>query len=75
MNEPEVQPPAPLPRCPYCSTDLEMPALFNWSFSSGPLTQLVLCVYCSNLECRKILGTQVVMAANAGEEPRISRPH
>lgn len=77
MNtEPEIEAPSPLPRCPHCGTELEMPALYNWSFNSGPLTQLVLSVYCSNLECRKILGTQVVMAANqSAEAPRIQRPH
>lgn len=71
----EVESPMPLPRCPHCSHDIEMPALYNWTAQHGQLTQIILTVYCTNLECRKILGTQIMMAAEQPAEPRIQRPH
>lgn len=76
MDEPptEIQEPLPLPRCPHCGTELENPALYNWQFNSPPLTQIILAVYCSNLECRKIIGSQIMMASAQPEEPRVMRP-
>ena len=77
MNDPtqEVQAPIPLPCCPHCGQDLEAPALYNWTVNHGPLTQIILSVYCPNIDCRKVIGTQVLMAAEQPAEPRIQRPH
>jgi hypothetical protein len=46
----------PFPRCPYCSAELPGVALYNWQHTAGA----ILCVYCPDPQCHKVLHLQVV---------------
>jgi hypothetical protein len=59
-----------IPRCPHCSAELPAVSLFNWQ--CGPW--IILCVYCSNPECRKTLTYQIVPVGLAAEESKIHQP-
>jgi hypothetical protein len=46
----------PFPRCPHCSAELPGVALYNWQHAAGA----ILCVYCPDPGCHKVLHLEVV---------------
>jgi hypothetical protein len=61
------------PRCPYCATDLNEVCTFQWTKQVQMGLGLMLCMYCPNMECHKIIGTQILLVPHA--EERIVGPH
>jgi hypothetical protein len=51
--------PIPLPCCPHCGKDIELPALYNWQAEAA--AQIILAAYCPNIDCRKILHLQILI--------------
>lgn len=66
----------PPPRCPYCAQDLLEVGAYQWSKQVSVGIAITLCIYCPNLECRKVLGTNTLVVPHAVEDPsRIVPPH
>lgn len=68
--ETNVQP----PRCPHCSTDLIGMCTYQWTTQVAIGMGIMLAMYCPNTDCRKILGTQILIVPHV-EDPSIVRPH
>lgn len=62
------------PRCPYCSHDLAEVSCYSWSMQVAIGLSMMLCMFCPNQECRKIIGTQILIIPHAQEESAIARP-
>jgi hypothetical protein len=78
MSTPNKYSPAtnvPPPRCPYCSTDLPMVGTYQWTTQISVGLGVLLCIFCPNAECRKIIGTQILVIPHAAEEHSIVGPH
>lgn len=69
MSTSEGIPSIPLPRCPHCCAELDGVGCFNWAHPSGA----IICVYCPNLECRKVLTMNIVLVAP--EQSRVRVPN
>jgi hypothetical protein len=61
--ETNVQP----PHCPHCSKPLEAMCSYQWAMQISVGLGLMLAMYCPNPECRKILGTQIMIVPHAQE--------
>jgi hypothetical protein len=68
--ETNVQP----PRCPYYSTDLIGVCTYQWTTQVAIGLGVMLAMYCPNAECRKIIGTQILVVPHAQEERSILAP-
>jgi hypothetical protein len=64
-----------LPRCPHCSAALEAMCSYQWEMQISIGISFMLCMYCPNPECRKILGTQILVVPHAREQSPIVGPH
>lgn len=62
------------PKCPYCSIELPEVGTYQWVKQIAGGLGVMLCIYCPNAECRKILGTQIMIVPHA-EEHSIVGPH
>ena len=62
------------PRCPYCSTILMEVGTYQWTKQIAVGIGVMLCMFCPNAECRKIIGTQILIVPHA-EERSIVGPH
>jgi hypothetical protein len=62
------------PRCPYCDTELPEVSTYQWVKQLTNGLGITLCVYCPNAECRRIIGTQIMIVPHA-EERSIVGPH
>ena len=65
---------AQVPRCPHCAHDLDAMCSFQWEMQISIGISFMLCMYCPNAECRKILGTQILVVPHA-QERSIVGPH
>jgi hypothetical protein len=63
------------PGCPYCSTPLPEVSTFQWVKQIGGGLGVMLCIYCPNADCRKIMGTQIMIVPHAEEQHSIAGPH
>jgi predicted cobalt transporter CbtA len=63
------------PRCPHCAADLETVRTYQWTTQVAIGMGVLLCMYCPNAECRKILGTQILVVPHAQESSHIVGPH
>lgn len=61
------------PCCPYCSTELPEVSTYQWTKQIGAGLAITLAIYCPNVTCRKLMGTQMMIVAHA-EESMIARP-
>ena len=55
------------PRCPHCSTDLPEVRTYQWIKQLGQGLAIMLCIYCPNAECRKVISTQILIVPHAEE--------
>lgn len=62
------------PRCPHCDAELLEVATYQWVKQLAGGLGVMLCMYCPNAECRRILGTQIMIVPQA-EERAIVGPH
>ena len=62
------------PRCPYSSTDLLEVNAYQWTKAIAIGMGVTLCIYCPNVDCRKMLGTQILIVPHAEEASMIARP-
>lgn len=69
--ETNVQP----PHCPHCSKMLEGIATYQWTMQVSVGLGVMLAMYCPNSECRKIIGTQILIVPHAEEQGMIHPPH
>jgi hypothetical protein len=65
----------PPPHCPHCSTQLDEVGFYQWTAQISMGLTVMLCMYCPNEECRKILGTNILLAPMAKEQSSIVGPH
>ena len=56
------------PRCPHCAADLTVISKFQWSAQIAIGMTIIFAVYCPNAECRKVLGTQIMLVPAAEEK-------
>jgi hypothetical protein len=63
------------PRCPYCSADLLEVSTYQWTKQVAVGLGVMLCMFCPNVECRKIIGTQILLVPHAEEQHSIVGPH
>lgn len=63
------------PNCPHCSQPLEAMCSFQWSMQLAIGVAIMLCMYCPNPECKKVIGTQILVVPGAQEPSRIASPH
>jgi hypothetical protein len=63
------------PRCPYCSTPLSEVSCYSWTMQVAIGLSMMLCMYCVNPDCRKIIGTQILIIPHAEEQGAIVGPH
>lgn len=68
--ETNVQP----PHCPYCSQVLVAMCTYQWAMQVSVGLGIMLAMYCPNPECRKVIGTQIMIVPHA-EERSIVGPH
>ena len=62
------------PRCPHCAAELPEVSAYQWAKQIAIGMGVTLCIYCPNLECRKILGTTILIVPHAQEASGIVRP-
>ena len=62
------------PHCPYCNHVLAEISAYNWTLQVAMGLGVMLAIYCPNAECRKIIGTQILIVPHA-EERSIVGPH
>lgn len=62
------------PRCPYCSQPLPEVSCYSWSMQVAIGISMMLCMYCPNTDCRKIIGTQIMIIPHAEEQSGLVRP-
>jgi hypothetical protein len=66
---------APLPpRCPYCATDMPEISCYNWNMQVAMGLGVILAIYCPNGDCRKLIGTQILLVPHQSEESALVRP-
>ena len=63
------------PHCPYCSYVLEGICTYQWTTQVSIGLGVMLAMYCPNPECRKIIGTQILVVPHAEERGSIVGPH
>ena len=63
------------PNCPHCGKSLEAMCTYQWATQVSVGLGLLLAMYCPNPECRKIIGTQIVIVPHAEERSSIVGPH
>lgn len=65
------------PRCPHCSADLPEVSTYQWTkqIAQGEGVVITLAIYCPNSECRKLMGTQMLIVQHAEEQGVIRPPH
>jgi hypothetical protein len=69
--ETNVQP----PHCPHCSQMLVGICTYQWEMQVSVGLGIMLAMYCPNPECRKIIGTQILVVPHAQEHSSIVGPH
>ncbi len=62
------------PRCQHCGEDLLAISTYSWQQPLATGMAVILALYCSSIECRKLLHTQIVIVPNA-QERNIVAPH
>jgi hypothetical protein len=62
------------PRCPYCSAELSEVNTYQWVKQLAIGIGMTLAIYCPDVSCRKLLGTQIMIVPHAEEQGSIVKP-
>lgn len=73
--QPDSNTPIPVPCCPHCGQDLPEVSTYQWTKQIAQGVVITLAIYCPNAECRKLMGTQMLIVQHAEEQGMIHPPH